>query len=90
LIEEGKAAIRRLPSGAEEGAIPDYPALTEYQETGTLCFYLSSVEWRTVSIKPSPRERIMQIAEALFAATSKRTKTVRRRLHKKAQSVPSK
>jgi hypothetical protein len=79
LIEAGKAVVRRISRGADDGAIADQPSLIEFEETGTLCFYLSPKERRTLSIKPFPRARIMQIAEALFAATSKKRLPARRR-----------
>ena len=79
LIEEGKALVRRIPHGADEGAIADQPSLIEFEETGTLCFYLSPGERRTVSIKPFPRARIMRIAEALYALTVRKGSTARRR-----------
>jgi hypothetical protein len=72
LIEQGEAIVRRIPRGAEDGAIPDQPSLIEFEEGGRLCFYLSPMEWRTLSIKPFPRASIMKVAEALLTAVSKK------------------
>lgn len=63
LIEQGKAAVLHVPTGDDAHGVVAQPALIEFEETGTLCFYLSPSQWRTIAARPKPRARIMQLAD---------------------------
>jgi hypothetical protein len=72
LIERGKADARRIPSGTTEIEGDGRPALFEFADAGSLCFYASAVLWRTIRVKPRPRARIVRLAEDLLKATRRR------------------
>ena len=64
-IEDGKAAIRRVPAGAGEDQTFSGPALIEFEGPGTLCFLLRANHWRTLKLPPDQRAEIMQLASRL-------------------------
>jgi hypothetical protein len=65
LIEEGQADVRRIPRWADADQVVGSPSLIEFEETGTICFYLRPEDNRTVAIKPFARARIMNSAHSL-------------------------
>jgi hypothetical protein len=66
LVEQGQVDVKSMLPGMDED--PDAffcpPALIEFKETGTICFYLLHLR-QTIRIKPFPRARIMEIANRL-------------------------
>jgi hypothetical protein len=71
LLELGEAVALRVPAGADQGKAVGTPAIIEFQEVGTLCFYRPlpvdrlPPDWQTIRIKHAPRARIMALAEVL-------------------------
>jgi hypothetical protein len=74
LIEQGKADVRRLVAGTPESVGDGQPALFEFQEPMQLCFYASAKFWRTFTIKPHARARILQLAKSLIKAAAHQRK----------------
>jgi hypothetical protein len=71
LIEDGTAKVRSVAPGEDKFVIADGPALIEFQETGTLCFYLSPTQRRTIPLEAAKRTRIMQLADRLRRGASR-------------------
>jgi hypothetical protein len=76
LVEDGQADVRRIPRWAGADQVVGPPSLIEFEETGTICFYLRPEDHRTLAIEPFARARIMDIANSLKALATPR----RRRL----------
>jgi hypothetical protein len=77
-LELGKATVVRVAAGAEPDLDPREPAIVEFDEVGTICFYCPPFGWWTVAVKPFPRDRIMRLAEQL-AEQNERTQHQRQR-----------
>ncbi|HEX3403506.1 MAG TPA: hypothetical protein VHT74_24575, partial [Acetobacteraceae bacterium] len=88
LLEIGEAKVLRVPIGVDEGRAPQGPAIIEFEETGTLCFWRPPLR-RTVAIKPFARRRIMQIAEGLdtLNASERRARERREAKSKKCRAA---
>jgi hypothetical protein len=65
LIERGEVAVLRVPTGEDAGPAPCGPALLEFEEAGTLCFYMDADRWRTISVSADRRVEIMDLASQL-------------------------
>jgi hypothetical protein len=71
-LELGEAGVLRVPGGADGGSLPKRPAIIEFADSGTLCFWCPPIGHRTVAIKPFARRRIMQLAESVDALNARR------------------
>jgi hypothetical protein len=85
LLQHGKADVLRVPTGGDQGAVPGLPAIIEFEETGTLCFWRPPIEHMsgtrhlcsaplghtTIAMEPALRSQIMQRAEHIVALNAR-------------------
>jgi hypothetical protein len=71
LLEIGKAEVLRVPSCTDEERVPRGPAIIEFEDAGTLCFWRPPLGHRTIAVKPVTRRRIMQVAEGFASLNAK-------------------
>jgi hypothetical protein len=67
LLELGEADVLRIPAGVDDGELPKRPAIIGFEGLGKICFWRPPFGYRTIAIKPYPRNRIMRLAERLGA-----------------------
>jgi hypothetical protein len=70
-LELGNARVLRVPIGAEPDLDPREPAIIEFDDVGTICFYCPPFGWRTLAVEPFARDRIMRLAEQLAEQNSR-------------------
>jgi hypothetical protein len=72
LIDKGEVEVRRLAVSKADDYAGQRPALMEFADTGQLCFFASAKQWRTITVKPGARARIMRLAESLIQLAVRR------------------
>jgi hypothetical protein len=70
LVVLGEADVLRVSAEADCIHDPSRPALIEFQDAGTVCFYRSPFNSRTIAIKAFPRRRVMDIAARIARANA--------------------
>jgi hypothetical protein len=79
LLELGEARVLRHPAGTDDRVIPSEPAVIEFAEAGTVCFWRPPFGYRTIAFQGCLREEIMDLAGRLDTLnTSERRACVRR------------
>ena len=88
-LELGEAGVLRVPAGTDDGCVPRGPAIIEFEDAGTLCFWCPPIGHRTIAIKPFARSRIMELAEGLDAlnATARRARERREAASKRRRAA---
>ena len=67
LVELGEATVLRVPPGADPGHVPLGPAIIEFEDEGKLCFFCPPFGRQLITVEPSLRKEIMEVAERLNA-----------------------
>jgi hypothetical protein len=79
LLELGEAKVHRFPVGTDDVVVPPEPAVIEFAEAGTVCFWRPPFGYRTIAFQGCLREEIMDLAKRLDALnTAERRASVRR------------
>jgi hypothetical protein len=79
LLELGEATVLRVPLGTDAGHMPLEPAIIECEYESKLCFFRPPFGHRTITVEPTLRKEIMEVAEHLNALNAQERRVRERR-----------